>query len=43
MISNKLLIEALWIAKDNFDFDGEYNKANKVELYIYELEGKDNE
>lgn len=31
------LIEALWIAKDNFDYDGEYAKANQVESYINEL------
>jgi hypothetical protein len=38
-----ILIEALWIAKDNFDYDGEYDKANQVESYINKLEGKDNE
>jgi hypothetical protein len=43
MISNELLVEALWIAKDNFDYDGEYDKANKVESYINKLEGENNE
>ena len=43
MISNELLVEALWIAKDNFDYDGEYDKANKVESYINKLEGESNE
>ena len=40
MISNELLVEALWISKDNFDYDGEYDKANKVESHINKLEGK---
>jgi hypothetical protein len=43
MISNELLVEALWIAKDNFDYDGEYEKAKEVESHINELEGKNNE
>jgi hypothetical protein len=37
MISNELLVEALWIAKDNFDYDAEYHKAEAVERYIEEL------
>ena len=34
------LIEALEIAKDNFDYDGEHEKAAEVMTYIQELEGK---
>ena len=33
----KILIEALEIAKNNFDYDGEYGKANAVRKYINEL------
>lgn len=31
------LIEALEIAKDNFDYDAEYHKAEAVEEYIKQL------
>jgi len=37
MISNELLVEALWIAKDNFDYDAEYDKAEAVKRHIEEL------
>jgi len=37
MITNELLVEALWIAKDNFDYDAEYHKAEAVERHIEEL------
>ena len=37
-MTNDLLIEALWIAKDNFDYDAEYHKAEAIERYIKELE-----
>jgi hypothetical protein len=43
MITNDLLIEALKIAKDNFDFDSEYSKAEAVERYLQELEEANNE
>ena len=33
-----ILIEALEIAKNNFDYDAEYNKAEAVEEYIKQLE-----
>jgi hypothetical protein len=39
-MTNDLLIEALWIAKDNFDYDAEYHKAEAIERYIKELEEK---
>ena len=39
-MNTQLLIEALWIAKDNFDYDGEFEKAEKVNEYIKELGGK---
>jgi hypothetical protein len=38
MITNELLIEALWVAKDNFDYDAEYHKAEAVEEYIKQLQ-----
>jgi len=41
-MTNDLLIEALWIARDNFDYDAEYHKAEAIERYIKELE-EDNE
>jgi hypothetical protein len=37
MINKDLLVEALWIAKDNYDFDNEDNKAKAIEQYIKEL------
>ena len=37
---NELLIEALGIAKDNYDFDGEYDKSEQIETYIKALENK---
>ena len=43
MITNELLIEALWVAKDNFDYDAEYHKAEAIERHIKELEGESNE
>ena len=33
-----VLIEALEIAKDNFDYDAEYHKAEAVQEYIKQLE-----
>jgi hypothetical protein len=36
-MNKELLIESLHIAKDNFDFDGEYDKAEIVQDYIDEL------
>ena len=32
-----ILIEALEIAKNNFDYDAEYEKAEATEAYIKEL------
>jgi hypothetical protein len=37
MITNELLIEALNIAKDNFDFDAEYHKSEAIERYLEAL------
>ena len=37
-MNTELMIEALYIAKDNFDYDGEYDKASKVRDYLIELE-----
>jgi len=42
-MTNDLLIEALWIAKDNFDYDAEYHKAEAIERYIKELEENESE
>jgi len=33
-----ILIEALEIAKNNFDYDAEYHKAEAVQEYINQLE-----
>ena len=33
------LIEALEIAKNNFDYDAEYHKAEAIERYIEQLKG----
>ena len=43
MITNELLIEALEIAKDNFDYDAEYHKAEAIEKYLKELQEEENE
>jgi hypothetical protein len=43
MITNELLIEALEIAKDNFDYDAEYHKAEAIERYLKELQEGENE
>ena len=37
-MNKELLIEALEIGANNMDYDGEYENANKVRLYIRELE-----
>lgn len=37
MITKELLIEALNIAKDNFDFDAEYHKSEAIEEHLKEL------
>ena len=34
MITNELLIEALEIAKNNFDYDAEYHKSEAIEEYL---------
>jgi len=36
-MNKDLLIESLNIAKDNFDFDGEYEKSEAVYKYLQEL------
>lgn len=36
-MNKELLIEALIIAKDNFDYDAEYLKSESVERYLKEL------
>jgi hypothetical protein len=41
-MNREILIEALEIAKDNFDYDNEGYKADQVRLYLiklYEEEG----
>ena len=38
-MNKELLIEALEIAKDNFDYDGEYDKSAQILVYLQELEG----
>jgi hypothetical protein len=38
MITNELLIEALEIAKNSFDYDAEYHKAEAIERYLKELQ-----
>jgi hypothetical protein len=42
-MNKEILIEALEIAKNNFDYDGEYDKAAGVLAYIQKLEGEGNE
>ena len=37
-MNKEILIEALWIAKDNFDYDAEYHKAEAIERYIKQLQ-----
>ncbi len=39
-MNKEILIEALEIAKNNFDYDGEYDKAEQVVEYLKELESK---
>jgi hypothetical protein len=39
-MNKEILIEALEIAKNNFDYDGEYDKAGQVLAYLQELEGE---
>jgi len=39
-MNKETLIEALEIAKNNFDYDGEYDKAADVMAYLQELESK---
>jgi hypothetical protein len=41
-MDKELLIEALHIAKDDFDFDGEYEKAEAIESYIKEIVNEPN-
>lgn len=36
-MNKDLLIEALYIAKDDFDFDGEHEKADAIGSYIKEI------
>lgn len=36
-MNKELLIEALHIAKDDFDFDGEHEKAEAIGSYIKEI------
>ena len=43
MITNELLIEALEIAKNNFDYDAEYHKAEAIERYLKEIQEDENE
>lgn len=43
MITNELLIEALEIAKNSFDYDAEYHKAEAIERYLKELQEDENE
>jgi hypothetical protein len=43
VITNELLIEALEIAKNSFDYDAEYHKSEAIERYIKELEGESDE
>ena len=38
-MNKEILIEALEIAKNNFDYDGEYDRAAEVLEYLKELEG----
>jgi len=38
-MNNEILIEALEIAKNNFDYDAEYHKAEAVQEYINQLQG----
>jgi hypothetical protein len=38
-MDKEILIEALEIAKNNFDYDGEYDKSELVQEYIKQLQG----
>jgi hypothetical protein len=38
-IDKEILIEALEIAKNNFDYDAEFDKAEAVQKYIKQLQG----
>ena len=42
-MNKEVLIEALEIAKNNFDYDGEYGKAGQVLEYLKELEEEAND
>jgi hypothetical protein len=42
-MDKEILIEALEIAKNNFDYDGEYDKSELVQEYIKQLQGEDDE
>jgi hypothetical protein len=42
-MDREILIEALEIAKNSFDYDAEYHKAKAVQEYIKQLEGGDDE
>ena len=42
-MNKEVLIEALEIAKNNFDYDGEYEKAGQVLEYLKELEEEAND
>ena len=43
MITDELLIEALEIAKNSFDYDAEYHKAEAIERYLKELQEDESE
>ena len=38
-IDSEILIEALEIAKNSFDYDSEFDKAEAVQKYIRQLQG----
>jgi hypothetical protein len=38
-MDREILIEALEIAKNNFDYDAEFDKAEAVQEYINQLQG----
>ena len=42
-MNNEILIEALEIAKNSFDYDAEYHKAEAVQEYINQLQGGQDE
>jgi hypothetical protein len=37
-MNKEILIEALEIAKNSFDYDAEYHKAEAIERYLKELQ-----